>query len=175
MNPNEINKLKAKAPFPIFVLLILLVLPTFVLQPEQDRLSEQVDSYNSLLKKSRKNLGLRTSYEKDNDKLEAINAVAQSVSQQLPESSALPQIIDMLGQLAEKNSIFLQSVNYGYSDKIDDLEVPNFTISMRLDAYYNNMRQFIAELENLQYPLMVTEVVVSAGKTYTVTLKQLVK
>jgi hypothetical protein len=81
----------------------------------------------------------------------------------------------MLGQLAEKNSIFLQSVNYGYSDKIDDLEVPNFTISMRLDAYYNNMRQFIAELENLQYPLMVTEVVVSAGKTYTVTLKQLVK
>lgn len=175
MNPNEISKLKEKAPFPLLVLLVLLLLPSFLFQPEGEKLQANISQYDSLLKKGRESIKKRSVIKMANQKLESLKASLKNVNNQLLKPSILPQVIDTINMVAESNSVLLESVDYKFNEGFDGLGIPCFSITMNLDAYYEDMRRFIAEIENLKYPLVVAEIVATAGKNYTVILRQLVK
>jgi Tfp pilus assembly protein PilO len=175
MNPNEINKLKEKAPLPVFILVVLFFLPALLVGPENDLLVENGNKYDAQLKRSRIARRKKTQYKIDNEKMAKLNDIHGKINEQLPAASVLPGIIESINEAAEQNQVLLKNVNYKFNDSFDGLKVPNFNITMNLEAYYENIRRFITRIENLQYPLVVAEVFVSEGKTYSITLKQLVK
>lgn len=175
MNPNEIRKLKEKAPFPIFILVLLMFLPSFILQPQEEELNEKVAAYDALLKSSRVARARRTSFTAGQNRLQQLKAVCKNIDSQLPEASELPQIIDSINAVAKQNSVLVKDVSYAFSEKMGRLSVPCYSIVMNFDSYYEDMRRFVVELENLPMPLLVEEIFVSSGRNYRVTLKQLVK
>lgn len=175
MNPNEIKKLKEKAPFPIIVLVILLILPTFFIAPLEENLNNQISKFKSLLRKSRKNLKKRETYKKQKNELKKLNSVLDNIQKELPEDSELPEIINTINDVAEHHYVFIEFVRYELDSSFDGLNIPCYTISMNLEADYSNIRHFIAGLESLPNPLMLSEIVVASGKNYKVKLKQLVK
>ncbi len=175
MNPNEIRKLKEKAPFALIVLFILFFLPATILQPEKDLLREKVEKYDSLLKSARKNQKKRVAFIEEAKKLETFSEINRGILQQLPGVDLLPHIIDKINAAAEKNSVLVKDVTYRLEDRIEKLQAPCFSIAMNLDAYYENVRRFIVDIENLQFPLLVSEISGSGGTSYRINLKQLVK
>jgi Tfp pilus assembly protein PilO len=175
MNPNEINKLKEKAPFPVIVLVILFILPAFFITPQQEKLSDQISKYKSLLSKSRKNLKRRDTYEQQKNELEKLDTALGNIHKELPEDSELPEIINAINEVAEYNYVFIEFVTYELNSSFDGLKIPCYTISMNLEADYSNIRHFIAGLESLPNPLILSEIVAASGKNYKVKLKQLVK
>ncbi|GAB4279957.1 MAG: hypothetical protein Kow0029_24220 [Candidatus Rifleibacteriota bacterium] len=175
MNPNEIKKLKEKAPFPIIVLLMLFFLPPFLLTPESELLNENISGYDSLLKKARQNHEKRYQYRQKKEALDHLKSIHAEIQSQLPSKDMLPEIIDEINNNANKNSVYLASVNYFSGEKINGIKIDNYRIIMNLTAFYEDMRRFIAALESMRYPLMVSEVVVTEGRNYNITLRQLVK
>lgn len=175
MNPNEIRKLKEKAPFPIFILVLLMFLPSFLLQPEQEKLEENIRAYDSLLKNGKVALAKRSSFAAEEKKQRQLSDVKQVVLQQLPEEKQLPQIIDRMNAVARQNSVLVKDVTYAFQGKMGKLQIPCFNISMNFSAYYEDMRRFVVALENLDYPLLVEEIILPEGGKYRITLKQLVK
>lgn len=175
MNPNEIKKLKEKAPFPIIILIVLFFLPALIFQPEKDLLAERISAYQGLLKKAKLSRDRKREYEKTAAKFAALTKARQDIFAQLPDTQMLPQIIDNINALAVKNSVNVGRVTYDFNETLEKVYLPFFNINMQFEAYYENMRRFVADLESLQYPLLVEEIVVSGGKSYRLTLKQLVK
>ncbi|MGM0598273.1 MAG: type 4a pilus biogenesis protein PilO [Candidatus Rifleibacteriota bacterium] len=175
MNPNEIRKLKEKAPFPLIILVILIILPTFLIEPQEEKLNGQISKYKSLLRKSRKNLKRRKTYKQQRTKLQKLDAVLANINKELPENSKLPEIINAINEVAEYNFVFIEFVRYELNSSFDGLNIPCYTISMSLEADYSNIRHFIAGLESLPNPLILSEIVAASGKNYKVKLKQLVK
>jgi Tfp pilus assembly protein PilO len=175
MNPNEIRKLKEKAPFPIFILVVLMFLPSFLIQPEQEKLEETISAYDSLLKNGKAALVKRVSFAAEDNRMRKLTEVQQSVLQQLPEEKQLPEIIDRMNAVARQNSVLVKDVTYSFQGKMGKLQIPCFNISMNFSAYYEDMRRFVVALENLDYPLLVEEIVVPEGGKFRITLKQLVK
>lgn len=175
MNPNEVRKLQEKAPFPVFILVVLLFMPSFFLQPEEDMLKDKIANYDRLLSKGKTSLSRRKDFSREKERKQRLEEVLGDIQAQLPEARELPGVIDQINEVAKKNSVFVKSVNYSFNDKIGALQVPCYSIVMSFDSYYENMRRFVADLENLQIPLLLEEIVVSTGRNYRVTLKQLVK
>jgi Tfp pilus assembly protein PilO len=175
MNPNEINKLKEKAPFPIIILVLLLFIPAFLIEPESFALNENAQNYDLLLKRCHKNMKNRERYREENEKSQKLTQVYNQIESQLPEAAKMPAIIDRIDLVARQNDVLIDDVSYSINKTFDGLEVPSFNISMNLKAYYQDMRKFVTILEGLDFPMVIAEIVASQGQTYRIILKQLVK
>ncbi len=175
MNPNEIRKLKEKAPFPLIILVVLMFLPSFLIQPERDLYVERIKEYDAQLKKARGEITRRSGYNLEQSRLNRLKTIRAGIDEQLPSIEMLPQVIDSIGKMAAEFSVELKDVTYANGDPENRVMVPCITLNMNVEALYENMRRFVCSLENLKYPLIVEEIVVSAGRSYRLTLKQLVK
>lgn len=175
MNPNEINKLKEKAPLPLMFLLLLFFLPAFLLEPEVAALKSSSKSLDATLKKARADVILHADLEAKHLRCGKLEKVEQHLMTILPQESTLPAFIDTLHSLAKNNFVTMESVTYSYQKEYEKLLVPCYQIIMNLNAGYPDMRKFLAAVESLQTPVIVNEVVLTEGNRYVLTMRLLVK
>ncbi|MDD3148956.1 MAG: hypothetical protein PHD82_16805, partial [Candidatus Riflebacteria bacterium] len=64
---------------------------------------------------------------------------------------------------------------YEFSREFDKLNVPSYRLQMNLKADYNNMRGFLAAVENLESPVIISEIVLIEGTRYALTMRLPVK
>lgn len=175
MNPNEINKLKEKAPWPLFMLLMLFFLPAFLLEPEVAALNSSSKSFDASLKKARADVVSRANLEMKQARLNSLEKIHQAMQVDIPEESSLPALIDSLQNIAAANAVSLESVTYTLQKEYEKLAVPGYQIIMNLSAGYPDMRKFLAAVESLKTPIIVNEIVLSENNRYVLTMRLLVK
>lgn len=175
MNPNEMKKLKEKAPFPLFLLLVLFFLPSLLIDPEIVGLQANTESYQSALKTARAAVKSRASLVAQNEKMQKLAGIKKDMFTVIPEESALPGLIDTLQQIAQRSAVSLEDVRYEFSREYEKLKVPAYKVHMNLKADYASMRSFLAEVENLDSPVIINEIVLTEGARYALTMRLLVK
>jgi Tfp pilus assembly protein PilO len=175
MNPNELAKLKEKAPVPLFLLLILFFLPSFLLEPEEASLKTATRNFDSSLKKARDLRRLREKYIKQGNHLDQLQKINGQLLALIPEESALPAMIDKLHEVAAASSVVVENVRYQFHRQYEKLDVPGYEISMQLSAGYESVRRFLAEVEIMPNPFLINEVVLTDNQRYVLTMRLLVK
>lgn len=175
MNPNELKKLKDLAPLPLFMLLVLFFLPSMLLDPQNEELNAAAASYHNAVQTARNAVLNRDTSTEQNQKMSRLTAVRQEMLTALPDEASLPALIDKLQQLAIANDTSLEEVRYEFSREFDKLNVPSYRLQMNLKADYNNMRGFLAAVENLESPVIISEIVLIEGTRYALTMRLPVK
>ncbi len=175
MNPNELRKLKERAPLPLIVLLILFLLPSILIEPENQALNAAAESCDAAVKSARAAVRNREAYRVQTEKLQHLLSVRQDFQAVLPAESRLPAIIDQLQQLALASSVSVEEVRYEFNHEFDKLPVPSYRLQMNLKAEYSGMRSFLAAIENLESPVIIQEIVLIEGSRYALTMRLLVK
>lgn len=163
------------APFPVILLIILFFLPSFLIEPEKEALKANAAAYISASKKAGLALKNREKYQKEKEKLAQLELIHADLKKVIPDESVLPSFIDTLHALADKSSVSLEDVRYTFNKEYDKLKVPSYQVMMGLNADYAGVRAFLAELESLDMPVIVTEVVLAEGSRYAITMRLLVK
>ena len=175
MNPNELKKLKERAPLPLLILIILFFLPSLLVEPENQALNAAAESCQAAVKAARTAVRNRETCKVQHDKLQRLQKIHADVSALLPEESQLPGIIDRLQKIAIASSVSLEEVRYDFSPEFDKLAVPSYSLKMNLKADYAGMRSFLAAIENLESPVIIQEIVLIEGARYAMTMRLLVK
>ncbi len=175
MNPNELKKLKELAPLPIFLLIILFFLPSMLIDPENEALNAAAASYQGAVNVARSAVRNRVVTAEQNQKMQQLTAAREEMLVKMPDEAALPAMIDKLQQLAAGNNVSLEEVRYDFSREFDKLSVPSYRLQMNLKADYSSMRSFLAEIENLDSPVIINEIVLIEGTRYALTMRLLVK
>lgn len=175
MNPNELQKLKDRAPLPVFILLILFFLPSMLVDPEFEALDAAADSYQEQAKIAAAAVRNRQNNDRNNEKLLHLKTAREEMMQVFPNEAALPDLIDKLQQLAGKCKVALLEVRYDFSREFEKLSVPSYRLQMNLNAEYSDMRSFLAAVESLDSPVIINEIVLIEGKRYALTMRLPVK
>lgn len=175
MNPNEMAKLKEKAPMPLLLLLILFFLPAFLLEPEMEVLKKSAQNFDASLKKARVILKQRDKYAQQKVRLEQLKLMNSQLFGVIPQETSLPEMIDKLHSTAAACSVVVEDVRYAFSRDYEKLRVPGYDISMHLSAGYGGIRQLLAELEAMPTPVLIKEVVMTEAQRYVLSLRLLVK
>lgn len=175
MNPNEMKKLKELAPLPLFLLLILFLFPSMLIDPQDEALKAGAESYRTALGAARAAVKNRDSFAQLSAKMGNLESIKSSVAAVLPEEASLPEMIDTLHRLAGQTSVSLEDVRYEFHREYEKLKVPAYQLHMNLRADYAGMRSFLAEIENLASPVIINEIVLTEGSRYALTMRLLVK
>ena len=175
MNPNELKKLKERAPLPLFILLVLFFLPTMLIEPQNEALHTTAASYAEAVRGARLAVRNRENFLDQSHRLQHLKNLLAETDALLPAEADLPALIDRLQQLAGSAGVSLEEVRYEFSKEFDRLEVPSYRLQMNLRADYANMRNFLAAVENLDSPVMINEIVLIEGARYALTMRLLVK
>ncbi len=175
MNPNEMNKLKEKAPFAFILLLLAVFIPSIFVGPIDDGLVQKDDAYKTALKKSKKALDLSIKGKEDSKRFSELSNAQGNVENILPDRGNLPEIIEEIHSKAGKNSALIRNVRYEFTREIDGFKAPSFHIQFQITANYKDFRRFIAELECLKYPLIIREIIAANKSNYSVSVQQMVK
>lgn len=175
MNPNEMAKLKEKAPVPLLLLLLLFFLPAFVIEPEAELLDKSSSKYDNSLKKARDLRHLHEEYRLQSQRLEKLEQIKSELFAIIPQESALPEVIDRLHAMAASCSVVVDRVQYSFSRTYERMNVPGYDISMKLTSDYDGVRSLLAELEAMSTPVLIKEVVMTEAQSYVLTLRLLVK
>jgi len=175
MNPNELAKLKEKAPVPLILLLILFLLPGFLLAPETEALKQSAKVYDASLKKARDLRRLREKYKMQSQRLEKLAKIKSDLMAVIPQESALPQMIDRLHATAASCSVMVDNVRYSFSPEYEKLAVPGYDINMHLNSSYDGMRAMLAELETMPTPVLIKEILMNESRNYVLSMRLLVK
>ncbi len=175
MNPNELKKLKERAPLPLFILLVLFFLPTMLIEPQNEALDTAAASYAGVVSSARTAVNNRENFLDQSHRLRHLKNLREETGALLPAEADLPAMIDRLQQLAGATGVFLEEVRYEFNEEFDRLEVPSYRLQMNLKADYANMRNFLAAVENLDSPVIINEIVLIEGARYALTMRLLVK
>jgi len=175
MNPNEMAKLKEKAPVPLVLLLILFFLPAFVLDPEIATLKQSTKIYDTSLKKARDLRRLREKYNQQSRRLEMLEQIKSNLFAVIPQESALPEMIDRLHATAASCSVIVDNVRYSFSREYEKLYVPGYDINMNLSSGYDGVRSMLAELEAMPTPFLIKEILMTESRHYVLSMRLLVK
>ncbi len=175
MNPNELRKLKERAPLPLVVLFILFLLPTILIEPENLALNAAAESCQAAVKSARAAVRNREANKAQKEKLQHLQSIRRDFQAVLPVESQLPAIIDQLQQLAAGNAVSLEEVRYEFNDEFDKLAVPSYRLQMNLKADYAGMRSFLAAVESLESPVLIQEIVLIEGTRYALSMRLLTK
>ena len=175
MNPNELAKLKEKAPLPLILLLLLLFLPAFLLEPEAEAMKSAASSFDASLKKAKNLRLLREKHTLQAARLNCLQQMNNQLFELIPQESALPGMIDNLHNTAASCSVVVENVRYSFSKLYEKLNVPGYEISMNLSADYDGIRRLLAELEAMPSPVLINEVVLTESQRYVLTMRLLVK
>jgi len=175
MNPNELAKLKEKAPVPLLLLLLLFFLPAFVLEPEMDALKQSSKVYDASLKRARDLRHLREKYIQQSRRLVRLEQIKGELFSLIPQESALPEMIDLLHATAAASSVVVENVQYSFSREYEKLAVPGYDITMNLSSNYEGVRTLLAELEAMPTPVLIKEVLMTESRRYVLTMRLLVK
>ncbi len=175
MNPNELAKLKEKAPVPLLLLLILFFLPAFVLEPELDALKQSAKVFDSSLKRARDLRHLREKYTYQSQRFARLEQIKGDLFALIPKESALPEMIDLLHATAASSSVVVDNVQYSFSREYEKLSVPGYDITMSLSSSYEGIRALLAALESMPTPVLIKEVLMTESRRYVLTMRLLVK
>ncbi|EKD82249.1 MAG: hypothetical protein ACD_39C01407G0005 [uncultured bacterium] len=175
MNPNELAKLKEKAPLPLFLLMILFFLPAFILEPEAEVLKSSAQKFDVSLKKARDLRRLQEKYKQQGARLDRQQKINNQLLDRIPQEAALPDMIDKLHSTAAACSVVVEDVRYSFSREYEKLSVPGYDIAMNLSADYEGIRRLLAELEAMPTPVLIKEIVITEAKRYVLTMRLLVK
>lgn len=175
MNPNEINKLKEKAPFPLLILLILFFIPGLLLNPELEELKSSNSVHDLSLTKARGRVKADVELQRKLTRLNATREIMKQVGAVVPEESELPGLINRLHKLAGENSVVLEDVSYAMQKKFENLDVPGFRIIMSLTAGYTQMRGFLEAVESMESPVLINEILLTETGKYALTIRMLTK
>ncbi|MBU1105630.1 MAG: type 4a pilus biogenesis protein PilO [Candidatus Riflebacteria bacterium] len=175
MNPNELAKLKEKAPLPLILLLLLFFLPAFLLEPETAALNATASGFDASLKKAKDLRLLHEKYTQQNTRLKRLQQINSQLLENIPQEAALPGMIDKLHNTAAACSVVVENVHYSFSRQYEKLDVPGYEISMNLSAGYDGIRRLLAELETMPSPVLIKEVVLTESQRYVLTMRLLVK
>ena len=175
MNPNELRKLKERAPLPILMIFILLMAPSFLLESHDQMLNLAETGYSQLLTKASKLIKKKVIAIKQKKKMDQLNAEFDRVNFRLATRDSLPDLIDKFYAISRKHSLTVRSVNYDFQKKMGKYNFPGYKISFVIKAGYSGMRKFLEEVENLDRPIIISEVVASENDSYHISIQQLVK
>lgn len=175
MNPNEMAVLKRHLPYPLIMILIMLFMPMLVVEPLEENFQTVAAEYEAQTKKARSLRNQRATIDVANTKLASLNKVKETAMQVIPAESELPDIIERLVELASNNFVAMEDVRYNLKSTYEGMNAPAFDISMSLVASYDGMRAFLADVESIENPMIITEIVVVEGNRYSLNFKQLVK
>lgn len=175
MNPNEIAVLKRHLPYPLILLLIMLFIPMLVIEPFEENLQTVVAEYEAQTKKAGTLRKQRATIDVANAKFSSLKEIKEKAMQFIPAESELPDIIERLVELASNNSVAMEDVSYNLVTSYEGMNAPAFDINMSLVASYDGMRAFLADVESIENPMIITEIVVVEGNRYSLNFKQLVK
>jgi len=175
MNPNELKKLKERAPLPLFILMVLFFLPTMMIEPQNEALNTAAASYAEVVRSARAAVNNRENFLDQSHRLQHLKNLREETGSLLPAEADLPVMIDRLQQLAGSAGVSLEEVRYEFNEEFDKLEVPSYRLQMNLRADYANMRNFLAAVENLDSPVIINEIVLIEGARYALTMRLLVK
>lgn len=175
MNPNEINKLKEKAPFPLLILLILFFMPGFLLNPEIEEFKRGNSAHDLSLNKARGRVKADGDLQGKIARLNATRQIMQNVKAVVPDESELPGLINRLHKLANEHSVELEDVTYAMQKKFENLEVPGYRIIMSLTAGYTQMRGFLEAVESMESPVLINEILLTETGKYALTIRMLTK
>ncbi|HNX74665.1 MAG TPA: type 4a pilus biogenesis protein PilO [Candidatus Rifleibacterium sp.] len=175
MNPNELKKLKERAPLPLLILVILFFLPSLLVEPQNEALKAAAESCHAAVKAAKTAVRNRETCKVQIDKLQRLQKIHADVSALLPEESQLPGIIERLQKIAITSNVSLEEVRYEFTTEFDKLPVPSYSLKMNLKSDYASMRTFLSTIENLDSPVIIQEIVLVEGGRYAMTVRLLVK
>jgi len=175
MNPNEINKLKEKAPLPLLIILILFFIPELLLKPEADNFQSANNAYDLSLNTAREKVRSDSDLQRRFARLNQTREILQKINAVLPQASALPDLITKLHLLASENSVVLEEVSYSMQKQFERLDVPGYRIIMSLSAGYSQMRSFLEAVENMESPVIINEIFMTESGRYALTIRMLTK
>ncbi|PKL44130.1 MAG: hypothetical protein CVV42_19525 [Candidatus Riflebacteria bacterium HGW-Riflebacteria-2] len=175
MNPNEMAKLKEKAPIPLLLLLLLFFLPAFLLDPELEALQKSAIVYDTSLKKARVLRLQREKYRQQGERLQKLEQIKSDLFAKIPQESALPEMIDRLHATAASSSVIVDKVRYSFSREYEKLTVPGYDITMHLSSDYDGVRALLAALETMPTPILIEEILMTESRRYVLTMRLLVQ
>ena len=175
MNPNEIAVLKRHLPYPLILIMIMLFFPMFIVEPVEQELQAVTSQYDGQTKKARSLRSQRAEIDVSNQKFSNLKEIRDQALRVIPAESELPDIIERLVKLAANNFVAMDDVRYNLLDSYEGMNAPAFDIHMSLVASYDGMRAFLADVESIENPMIITEIVVVEGNRYSLNFKQLVK
>lgn len=176
MNPHELNKLKAKAPVAIVLILIIwLLLPMLFIQPELERNEIILAKLDKSLLHARRYINLSKTVIEKNTRYNQLINIEDSVGDALPYQKQLPKLIDLFYKLADDTGLIISSMNYKFKTKDHKMKVSFYSIKFKIRAEYHELRKFLVGLESLEYPLIIQEVIASNRGSYSIEIRQLVK
>ncbi|HOY65358.1 MAG TPA: hypothetical protein PLP29_00635 [Candidatus Ozemobacteraceae bacterium] len=175
MNPTEIQKLKAKAPLPFIITLIMYLAPGFVLVPQFENLAITEASFDASLKTASEALEQRSQDRLLTERHAKLSSDSRALDAWLPPEHALPTLIDRIAETASQLGIELSTVRYETDRSTDTPLPPRVMIRFDLRADYIGIRSFLQAVRAIPMPLLITEVSATERGTFAISLMELVQ
>ncbi|HEY9072208.1 MAG TPA: type 4a pilus biogenesis protein PilO [Candidatus Ozemobacteraceae bacterium] len=175
MNPTEIQKLKAKAPLPFIITLIMYLAPGFILVPQFENLAITEASADASLKAAAEAIAQRSSDLVLMERHAKLASESRALDAWLPPESELPTLIDRISETASQLGIELSTVQYETDRSTDTPLPPRVMIRFNLRADYVGIRSFLQAVKAIPMPLLITEVSATEQGNFAISLMELVQ
>ncbi len=176
MNPNEIKKLKVHARLPIVLIILLLFLPKYFVEPTKEEMEEKKARAMEAIKNVRASIREREENLAAAKRLESLQKFVSQVDSVLPKAEELPDVIDGIHKKAEEAGVSIENIVYQASDKYAGLDTPSNQLNMNVLGSYGSLKKFLSKIEESESPVIVDEVLLAANRSsYTVKVRVITK
>lgn len=175
MNPAQVRDLKKSAALPVFLGVLMLLLPYGVVSPLLESLSQTEMALDNAAKSARKTLRQGAVDRAMGANLAEMKKDLAAVQQWLPAESNLPNVIDAFQGIAQTMSIRLLSVSYKFADGQSAGFPPKIAIIFNLEGSYANVRGFLEALEYFPLPVLPVEITANDKNAFAVEILHLVR
>ncbi len=128
-------------------------------QERLDRLEAKLREYESMRAVKQGQAAVSTS-------VEELRADIKKYKERLPDESMLTKVVAAIDDAAERNSLEITRGNYT-PEPIDGTSISGYRISFSVEGRYREIKRFVYELETMEYPLAIEELVFSRSKGHT--------
>lgn len=175
MNPAQVKDLKKSAWLPVFLGVLMLLLPYGVVSPLLESLAQIELDLDNASKTVGKSLRQGTIDRAMGANLAEMQKDLAAVQNWLPAESNLPNVIDAIQGIAQTMSIRLLSVSYKFADGKNDEFPPKIAIVFNLEGSYANVRGFLEALEYFPLPVLPVEITANDKNAFAVEIQHLVR
>lgn len=175
MNPNELKVLKQKSPLPVLASLLIFFGSSMLIEPEFQQIRKNENRFDSQIQSFASSRKAENEYLTLNNKIVKLKEIKSEALKYLPKKSDLAYIMDQIAGFAENNNVSMMSVVYSFEQEFESMSVPAHLTRIELHGDYSDIRGFIADIESLESPVLISEIVLIQGSRYDITLRLLVK
>jgi len=175
MNPNEVKRLKDWATLPIIISIILFFSRDIIVSSVKEQLSQSHASFVSAERRIRTAFSNQRKYVKIVSRMDEVNKKLLQLDRWIPPENHIPTIIDQIGALAKLFQLDLMSAKYQFENSRFEKYVPRVVMQLQLNGEYHSICGFVQALECLPSPLIISEMVASERKIYSLTIIHMVK